>query len=138
MRSRNKKMLTTTITRAAFAEKMRQVAEEGFFVEYKRVNKYWSGRIAGVRLPTEMVFLVGASPYRFVAVSIDEVELSSIPEYAREIVSNTQGGGFVYAITCKPVIVPRGHAPAKQFQLTAFSLASGSGGGEENGSLQDL
>jgi hypothetical protein len=120
MRSRNK-MLTTTITRAAFAEKMRQVAEEGCFVEYKRVNKYWSGRIAGVKLPTEMIFLVGASPYRFTAVSVDEVELVLIPEYARKIIAEVHDGEFVYAITCKPVIVARGPALAKQLQLTAFS-----------------
>lgn len=119
-------MLTTTITRAAFAEKMKQVAEEGCFVEYKHVNEYWSSRVAGVKLPTEMIFLVGASPYRFVAVEINEVELSSIPEYAREIVSKTPGNGFVYAITCKPVNVPRGSAPAKQSQLTAFSSVPGS------------
>jgi hypothetical protein len=133
-----RKMLTTTITRAAFAEKMRQVAEEGCFVEYKRVNEYWSGRIAGVKLPTEMVFLVGASPYRFTAVSINEVDLSTIPEYAREIVSKTPGNGFVYAITCKPVIVARDPAPVRQFQLTAFSSMPGSDGGEGDGSLQNM
>lgn len=137
MTPRNKK-LTTTITRAAFAEKMKQVAEEGKFVEYKRINDYWRQRIDGVRLPTEMVFLVGASPYRFTAVSIDEVELSMIPEYARKIVIKTPGGGFVYAITCKPVIVARGPTLAKQSQLTAFSSMPGSGGGDENGSLQDM
>jgi hypothetical protein len=38
---RRLKILTTTITRAAFAEKMKQVAEEGLFVEYKRINDYW-------------------------------------------------------------------------------------------------
>ncbi len=115
------KMLTTTITRAAFAEKMKQVAEEGHFVEYKRINDYWVERIEGVKLPAEMVFLVGASPYRFTAVSIDKVELSTIPEYAREIVSKTPGGRFVYSITCKPIIIARGRALAKQLQLAAFS-----------------
>ena len=137
MRSRNK-MLTTTITRAAFAEKMRQVAEEGYFVEYKRINEYWSGRIAGVKLPTEMVFLVGASPYRFTAVSIEEVGLTAIPDYAREIVSDINDGEFVYAITCKPIIVARGPVPAKQLQLTAFSSMPCSDGGEGDGSLQNM
>ena len=120
--SRHKpKMLTTTITRAAFAEKMKQVAEDGHFVEYKRINNYWKERIEGVKLPAEMVFLVGASPYRFTAVSIDKVELSTIPEYACEIVSKTPGGGFVYGITCKPITPTRTPAQAKQLQLVAFS-----------------
>ncbi len=121
------KMLTTTITRAAFAEKMKQVAEEGHFVEYKRINDYWKDRIEGVKLPAEMVFLVGASPYRFTAVSIDKVELSTIPEYAREIVAKTPGGGFVYGITCKPIIVIRGRALAKQLQLGSFPSVPSSG-----------
>ncbi len=131
-------MLTTTITRAAFAEKMRQVAEVGYFVEYKRVNKYWSGRIAGVKLQTEMVFLVGSSPYRFTAVSVEEVGLIAIPDYAPQIVSDIHDGEFVYAITCKPIIVARGHASAKQFQLTAFSSMPVSDGGEGDGSLQNM
>ena len=123
------KMLTTTITRAAFAEKMRQVAEEGKFVEYKRISDYWKQRVSGVKLPTEMVFLVGASPYRFIAVSIEEVELAAVPEYAREIISDMPGGGLVYGITCKPVIASRCAATAKQLQLAAFSSMPGSGGG---------
>jgi hypothetical protein len=131
-------MLTTTITRAAFAEKMRQVAEDGYFIEYKRINEYWSGRIAGVKLPTEMVFLVGASPYRFTAISVEEVGLTAIPDYAREIVSDIHDGEFVYAITCKPIIVARGHVPAKQLQLTAFSSMPGSDGGDGDGSLQNM
>lgn len=121
-------MLTTTITRAAFAEKMKQVAEEGLFVEYKRINDYWKDRIECVKLPAEMVFLVGVSPYRLTAVSIDKVELSTIPEYAREIISKTPGGGFVYGITCKPIIVARGHASAKQLQLTKSPSTSDSMG----------
>lgn len=120
-------MLTTTITRAAFAEKMKQVAEEGHFVEYKRINDYWNERIEGVKFPTEMVFLVGASPYRFTAVSIDKIELSTVPEYAREIISKTPGGGFVYGITCKPIIIAQGHAPAKQLQLGSFLSVPRSG-----------
>lgn len=132
------KKLTTTITRAAFAEKMRQVAEEGEFVEYKRISDYWKRRVDGVKFPTEMVFLVGASPYRLTAVSVEEVELGTIPEYAREIVSKGYGGEFVYAITCKPVIAARCRAPAKQLQLAVFSLRLDSSEGEENGSLQDI
>lgn len=38
-----------------------------------------------------MVFLVGSSPYRFAAVSVETVELSTLPEYARKIVSKTEG-----------------------------------------------
>lgn len=83
-----------------------------------------------MKLPAEMVFLVGASPYRFTAVSIDKVELSTVPEYAREIVSKTPGGGFVYSITCKPIIVTRGCAPAKQLQLGSFPSVPSSGGVE--------
>jgi len=43
-------MLTTTITRAAFAEKMKQVKEEGHFIEYKHFNDYWSDRIEEVKV----------------------------------------------------------------------------------------
>ncbi len=121
------KMLTTTITRAAFAEKMRQVAEEGHFVEYKRISDYWKDRIEGVKLPAEMVFLVGASPYRFTAVSIEKVELSTVPGCAREVISKSPGGGFVYGITCKPIITTRVPAPAKQLQLGSFPSVPSSG-----------
>jgi hypothetical protein len=55
-------MLTTTITRAAFAEKMKQVAESGHFYEYKCINDFWTQRIDGVNLPAEIVLLVGQSP----------------------------------------------------------------------------
>jgi len=106
------KMLTTTITRAAFSEKMKQVAEEGQFVEYKHINDYWKKRFEGVVFPTEMVFLVGSSPYRFTAVSVETVKLSALPEYAREIVSRTEGDGTIYRITCHPITGVR--APAKQ------------------------
>ncbi len=104
---------------------MKQVAEEGQFVEYKRITDYWTDRIEGVKLPAEIVFLVGASPYRFTAVSIDKVELSTVPEYAREIISKTPGGGFVYGITCKPITPTRAPAQSKQLQLTSFSPAPG-------------
>ena len=67
---RKPKMLTTTIIRAAFAEKMRQVAKEGYFIEYKRINDYWKKRLEGVVFPTEIVFLVGSSPYRFAGIFI--------------------------------------------------------------------
>src|SRR5574341_1226619 len=120
------KMLTTTITRAAFAEKMLQVAAEGKFTEFKRIDNYWKKRLKSVRLPAEMIFLVGASPYRFAAVSIDIVEFDLIPEYARETISKTPGGDRVYAITCKPIIVPHGRAAGKQLQLADYVPAPGS------------
>ncbi len=80
-------MLTTIITRVAFAEKMKQVAESDHFYEYKCIDPSGPDRIEGVKLPAEIVLLVGASPYRFTAISIDRVEISMIPEYAREILS---------------------------------------------------
>lgn len=120
------KMLTTTITRAAFAEKMKQVAESGHFYEYKCITAFWTQRIDGVKLPAEIVFLVGQSPYRFTAISIDRVEISTIPEYARDVLSNISSPVdrlvYVYSIKCKPIIVPRGAVSAKQLQLGAFAL----------------
>jgi hypothetical protein len=122
---RRPKMLTTTITRSAFAEKMKQVAESEYFYEYKCINDFWTCRIEGVKLPAEIVFLVGQSPYRFTAISIDRVEISTIPEYAREILSKISCPGdglvYVYSIKCKPIIVPRGAVSAKQLQLGAFA-----------------
>ena len=122
---RRPKMLTTTITRVAFAEKMKQVAESGHFYEYKCITAFWTQRIDGVKLPAEIVFLVGASPYRFTAISIDRVEISTIPDYARDILSKisnpVDGLVYVYSIKCKPVIIPRGSAPAKQLQLGSFA-----------------
>jgi hypothetical protein len=123
------KMITTTITRTAFAEKMKQVAESGYFYEYKCINPFWTGRIEGVKPPAEIIFLVGASPYRFTVVSIDKVEISTIPEYAREImleISKAQGLTvmYVYSIKCKPIVVPRGAAPPKQLQIDSFSSAT--------------
>lgn len=119
------KMITTTITRAAFAEKMKQVAESGHFYEYKCITAFWTCRIEGVKLPAEIVFLVGQSPYRFTAISIDRVEISTIPEYAHEILSKISSPGdglvYVYSIKCKPIIVPRGSISAKQLQLGAFA-----------------
>lgn len=119
------KMLTTTISRAAFAEKMKQVAESGHFYEYKCITAFWTQRIEGVKLPAEIVFLVGQSPYRFTAVSIDRVENSTISEYAREILSKISspddGPVYVYSIKCKPIIVPKGSVSAKQLQLGAFA-----------------
>jgi hypothetical protein len=119
------KMLTTTITRAAFAEKMKRVAESGHFYEYKCITTFWTSRIEGVKLPAEIVFLVGQSPYRFTANSIDRVEISTIPEYACEILSKISSPGdglmYVYSIKCKPIIVPRGAAPPKQLQLGSFA-----------------
>jgi hypothetical protein len=121
-------MLTTTINRAAFAEKMKQVAESGHFYEYKCINGFWTQRIEGVKLPAEIVLLVGQSPYRFTAISIDRVEISTIPEYAREILSKISCPGdglvYVYSIKCKPIIVPRGAAPPKQLRLGVFEPAS--------------
>lgn len=120
------KKLTTTITRAAFAEKMKQVAESGHFYEYKCITAFWTCRIEGVKLPAEIVLLVGQSPYRFTAVSIERVEISTIPEYAREILSKISSPGdglvYVYSIKCKPIIIPRGPAPAKQLQIGSFAL----------------
>ena len=79
-------------------------------------------------MPAEIVLLVGQSPYRFTAISIDRVEISTIPEYAREILSKISGPGdglvYVYSIKCKPIIVPRGAVSAKQLQLGAFTPAS--------------
>lgn len=125
---RRPKMLTTTITRVAFAEKMKQVAESGHFYEYKCINDFWTQRIEGVKLPAEIVFLVGQSPYRFTVISIDRVEISTIPEYARDILSKisnpVDGLVYVYSIKCKPIVVPRGAAPPKQLQLEAFAPAS--------------
>jgi len=118
MQKSKPKKLGTTITRAAFTEKLKQVAEKGRFIEYKRVNDYWTQRIDGIKLPTEMVFLVGASPYRFMAVSIEKMELAAIPEYARKIVSKTDGGELVYGITCEPIAVSRN--AQVQSQLTEF------------------
>lgn len=122
---RRPKMLTTTITRVAFAEKMKQVAESGHFYEYKCINDFWTQRIEGVKLPAEIVFLVGQSPYRFTVISIDRVEISTIPEYARDILSKisnpVDGLVYVYSIKCKPIVVPRGAAPAKQLQLGSFA-----------------
>lgn len=121
---RRPKMITTTINRTAFAEKMKQVAESGHFYEYKCITAFWTCRIEGVKLPAEIVFLVGQSPYRFTAISIDRVEISTIPEYAREILSKISspdnGLMYVYSIKCKPIIVTRGSVSAKQLQLGAF------------------
>jgi hypothetical protein len=122
---RRPKKLTTTINRATFADKMKQVAESGHFYEYKCINNFWTQRIDGVKLPAEIVFLVGQSPYRFTAISIDRVEISTIPEYAREILTKIsipcEGLVYVYSIKCKPVIIQRGPAPAKQLQLGSFA-----------------
>jgi hypothetical protein len=93
-------MLTTTITRSAFAEKMKQVAEIGHFYEYKCITAFWTSRIEGVKLPAEIVLLVGQSPYRFIVISIDRVEISTIPEYAREMLSNRAMVRNLYRLIC--------------------------------------
>lgn len=72
-----------------------------------------------------MVFLVGSSPYRFAVVSVETIELSALPEYAREIISKTEGNGTVYVITCRPIIGIRAPTKPGQFLLTTFSLVTG-------------
>ncbi|MFH1322557.1 MAG: hypothetical protein ABIH80_01815 [Methanobacteriota archaeon] len=72
-----------------------------------------------------MVFLVGSSPYRFAAVSVETIELSALPEYAREIVSRTEGNGTVYGITCRPIIGVRAPTKPGQLLLTTFPSAIG-------------
>lgn len=98
--------ISTTITKAFFEMKMKDLEQNGFFFEYKEDKPFWKKRLDNLLKKydlraygflgesPEIVFLVGNEPHRF---KIDNISYThNIPErYASAIKTE-----FAYAIKC--------------------------------------
>lgn len=96
--------ISTTITGKFFDMKMQDLEESGHFLEFKEAKPYWETRLGKFEsnrddLGVEIVFLIGALPRRFKAISIWTVCKDFVPErYASAI--HTE---YAYAIKCVPL-----------------------------------
>lgn len=97
--------ISTTITKAFFEMKMQDLERDGRFYEYKSNTPYWYKRLTNLVSgnweliePTEIVFLVGKTPYRFKveAIKFDPDEVPA--RYASALKTES-----VYAIKCVPL-----------------------------------
>ena len=93
--------ISTTITKKFFEMKMHDLEESGYFMEFKEFKRYWIKRLDDYNsnhddLNVEIVFLVGAEPHRFKAISIWKVCRDFIPEEYQSAITTE----YAYAIKC--------------------------------------
>lgn len=94
-------MISTTILKKYFDEKMKDLDKSGFFLEFKEVKQYWITRLSKYNsnhddLNVPIMFLIGQKVYKFTAISIWVVHRDFIPKkYINAITTE-----FAYCIKC--------------------------------------
>ncbi len=92
-------MITTTIKKIYFDMKMKDLEENGYFIEFKEQSPFWKTRIEKLipyKNKTDLILLVGKTPYRFEVIDIFIVHKDFIPSRY----SNAVKTEYVYAIKC--------------------------------------
>jgi len=85
-----------TIQKPYFEEKMKDLRQNGCFVEYRDAKDFWRRRLENLNLPARVTFLVGGKAHEFIAVEVEEIPKDEMPEKYRNAVE----GDKVFAIQC--------------------------------------
>lgn len=93
-------MISTTIKESFFKMKMYDLKIHGHFWEFKNTSTHWT-RLQGESnfLPTEIVFLVGNRPHRFLCVKIERWAKWQMPDEYKDAVNTP----IVWALECVPL-----------------------------------
>ena len=89
-------MISTTIKKKYFEMKMEDLENYGCLFEYKDTTTYWNSRLCNQETPTQIVFLVGNVPHRFLCTKISEIYRSKVPEKYRGAINTS----MVWVLWC--------------------------------------
>jgi len=92
--------VATTIKKEAFKEKLNDLKENGFFIEYKENKEHWKKRLEGLTIPNEIVFLVGSKPYKFRITKITKTTINKIPKKYESFLES-ESNSYFFAIKCE-------------------------------------